>query len=212
MRETTNFHVERLRQNIVVLSGNTHRPSKSRRLAHHLGEALREKLSVTVNFLDLVDAGRGLGAAFTRKELTPEALDVVAAVEQADALIVTTPVYNGSYAGLFDLINPLALVDRPVLIGATGGGQRHALVVEHQLRPPFGFYSALRVPSVVYGSDSDFADGKLLDPTVLGWPHRPWTSSRRCFQRGSRRANRSGWLQADGYRARPGAGCLGKRN
>lgn len=153
-----------------------------------------------MNFLDLVDAGRGLGAAFTRKELTPEALDVVAAV------------YNGSYAGLFDLTNPLALVDRPVLIGATGGGQRHALVVEHQLRPPFGFYSALRVPSAVYGSDSDFADGKLLDPTVLGWPHRTWTSSRRCFQRGSRRANRSGWLQADGYRARPGAGCLGKRN
>ncbi|WP_352757602.1 NAD(P)H-dependent oxidoreductase [Mesorhizobium sp. M0217] len=164
-----------------MLSGNTHRPSKSRRLAHHLGEALREKLSVTVNFLDLVDASRGLGAAFTRKELTPEALDVMAAVEQADALIVTTPVYNGSYAGLFDLIDPLALVDRPVLIGATGGGQRHALVVEHQLRPPFGFYSALRVPSAVCRSDSDFADGKLLDPTVLGWPHRPWTSSRRCM-------------------------------
>ncbi|MER9683591.1 FMN reductase [Mesorhizobium sp. M0184] len=166
-----NFHVERLRQNIVVLSGNTHRPSKSRTLAHHLGEALRERLSVTVNFLDLVDAGRGLGAAFTRKELAPEALNVVTAVEQADALIVTTPVYNGSYAGLFkhlfDLIDPLALVDRPVLIGATGGGQRHALVVEHQLRPLFGFYSALTVPSAVYGSDSDFADGKLVDSLVL---------------------------------------------
>ncbi|MER8407898.1 FMN reductase [Mesorhizobium sp. M1307] len=160
-----------LRQNIVVLSGNTHRPSKSRTLAHHLGEALRERLSVTVNFLDLVDAGRGLGAAFTRQELTPEALSVLGAVEQADALIVTTPVYNGSYAGLvkhlFDLIDPLALVDRPVLIGATGGGQRHALVVEHQLRPLFGFYSALTVPSAVYGSDSDFSDGKLTDPQVL---------------------------------------------
>ncbi|MER9627479.1 NAD(P)H-dependent oxidoreductase [Mesorhizobium sp. M0296] len=116
-------------------------------------------------------AGRGLGAAFTRQELTPEALSVLGAVEQADALIVTTPVYNGSYAGLFkhlfDLIDPLALVDRPVLIGATGGGQRHALVVEHQLRPLFGFYSALTVPSAVYGSDSDFSDGKLTDPQVL---------------------------------------------
>ncbi|MES0150899.1 FMN reductase, partial [Mesorhizobium sp. M0012] len=53
------------------------------------------------------------------------------------------------------------------LIGATGGGQRHALVVEHQLRPLFGFYSALTVPSAVYGSDSDFADGKLVDSLVL---------------------------------------------
>ncbi|WP_352770049.1 NAD(P)H-dependent oxidoreductase [Mesorhizobium sp. M0684] len=68
---------------------------------------------------------------------------------------------------MFDLIDPLALVDRPVLIGATGGGQRHALVVEHQLRPLFGFYSALTVPSAVYGSDSDFADGKLVDSLVL---------------------------------------------
>ncbi|MER8701733.1 FMN reductase, partial [Mesorhizobium sp. M1273] len=44
---------------------------------------------------------------------------------------------------------------------------RHALVVEHQLRPLFGFYSALTVPSAVYGSDSDFAGGKLVDSLVL---------------------------------------------
>jgi FMN reductase len=166
-----NCHVERLRPNVVVFSGNTHRPSKSRALAHHLGQALRERASVTLSFLDLVDAGRGLGAAFNRKELTPEALEVVDAIEQADALIVTTPVYNGSYAGLFkhvfDLVDPLRLVDRPVLIGATGGGHRHALVVEHQLRPLFGFFSALTVPSAVYASDGDFSDGRLSDSLLL---------------------------------------------
>ena len=49
---------------------------------------------------------------------------------------------------------------------ATGGGPRHALVVEHALRPLFGFFSAHTIPSAVYGSDGDFRDGVLVDPGV----------------------------------------------
>ena len=39
---------------------------------------------------------------------------------------------------------------------ATGGGPRHALVVEHALRPLFGFFAALTLPTAVYASDADF--------------------------------------------------------
>ncbi|MER8803624.1 NAD(P)H-dependent oxidoreductase, partial [Mesorhizobium sp. M0998] len=93
-----------------------------------------------------------------------------------------------------------ALVDRPVLIGATGGGQRHALVVEHQLRPLFGFYSALTVPSAVYGSDSDFADGKLVDSLVLARAGQAVDQFATLFRHGSRSANRSVWPQPKGQR------------
>jgi FMN reductase len=96
---------------------------------------------------------------------------MVDAIEQADALIVGTPVYKGSYAGLFkhafDLIDPRALASKPVLLTATGGGQRHALVVEHSLRPLFGFFEAQIMPTAVYASDSDFSDGKLVDPAIV---------------------------------------------
>lgn len=156
--------------NIVVFSGNTHRPSKSRALGAFLAERVSAVLPVTVSTFDIIDAGRGLGAAYFRSELTPEALEVIEAVENADGLIAITPVYKGSVTGLFkhmfDFVGPLALVNTPVLIGATGGGHRHALSVEHQLRPLFGFFSALTAPSSVYAADSEFADGRPADAAL----------------------------------------------
>lgn len=156
---------------IVLLSGNTHRPSKSQGLAAYLGAALAERMPVHLGAFDLIDAGRGLGAAYFRSQLSPQARAVIAEIEAADALIVATPVYKGSYPGLFkhlvDLLEPDALVDKPVLVAASGGGHRHALVVEHQLRPLFGFFSAHVAPTSVYAADSEFTDGVPTDPLLV---------------------------------------------
>ncbi len=69
--------------------------------------------------------------------------------------------YTGLFKHLFDLVSPEALAGKPVALAATGGGARHALVVEHALRPLFGFFTALTVPTAVYASDPDFRDGGL---------------------------------------------------
>lgn len=156
---------------VVVISSNTWRPSKSRALAETIARHVDTRLAVDFQFFDIVDAGPGLGAAFTRNALTPEALRIVEAIETADALIVASAVYKGSYTGLFkhlfDFVEQSALIDIPVVLAATGGGQRHALVVEHQLRPLFGFFTALTIPTAVYATDADFADGALVEPAVL---------------------------------------------
>lgn len=147
---------------LVLLSGNTQRPSKSRALAAYIGESLAQHVDVNLVPLDLLDAGRALGGAYRRSELSSEALAVVGAIENADALVVTTPVYKGSYPGLFkhliDFIEPEALIGKPVLLGATGGGQRHALVVEHHLRPLFGFFSAQVSAYTIYAAEEEFLD------------------------------------------------------
>jgi FMN reductase len=39
--------------------------------------------------------------------------------------------------------------------------------VEHALRPLFGFFEALTVPTAVYASDADFVDGQLAEAGVL---------------------------------------------
>ncbi|SFV09406.1 FMN reductase [Methylobacterium sp. 174MFSha1.1] len=153
------------RPRLVGFSANIKRPSKTRTLVEAIAAEAAVRLPVEVRIFDLVDAGPGLGAALTRDQLSLPARRLVEAVEEADALVVGTPVYKGAYTGLFkhlfDLVAPEALAGKPVALAATGGGPRHALVVEHALRPLFGFFTALTVPTAVYASDADFREGGL---------------------------------------------------
>jgi FMN reductase len=86
---------------------------------------------------------------------------VIEDVETADLLVVGTPVYRASYTGafkhLFDLVRHDRLKGKPVILTATGGSQLHGLVTEHQLRPLFGFFGALSLPTTVYATESDFS-------------------------------------------------------
>ncbi len=126
------------RPHVVAISGSVNRPSKSRALAEAVAQAAFARIDLNVTSYDLTDAGPGLGAAFTRAELSPSAAAIVDALEKADAVIAVSPVYKGSYTGLFkhlfDFVSPTGLVNKPVVVGATGGGHRHGLVVEHQLQ------------------------------------------------------------------------------
>ena len=111
-------------------------------------------------------------AGATWRSHLPETVErELAAVEQADILVVTTPVFRGSYTGLFkhffDFIDQDALIDKPVLLAATGGSERHALMIDHQLRPLFSFFQARTLPLGVYATDKDFTDYRLQDEALL---------------------------------------------
>ncbi len=169
------------RLRLVGFSANIQRPSKTRTLVEAIAAEAAVRLPVEVRIFDLVDAGPGLGGALSRDQLSLPARRLVEAVEEADALVVGTPVYKGAYTGLFkhlfDLVSPEALAGKPVALAATGGGARHALVVEHALRPLFGFFTALTVPTAVYASDPDFRMAASTPRrSASGW-RRPAASS-----------------------------------
>jgi FMN reductase len=159
------------RLRIVGIAGSVHRASRSRALLDVLVGKLPAKHQAEVRLHELVDYLPALGATADRDALQGPVAEFVSTIEAADALLVACPVYKGSYPGLFkhlfDLVDANALAGCPVLIAATGGGPRHALVVEHQLRPLFGFFAALTVPTAVYACDGDFRDGRLVTPSVL---------------------------------------------
>jgi FMN reductase len=54
-----------------------------------------------------------------------------------------------------------------VLLAATGGSERHALIIEHQLRPLFGFFQSLALPVGVYAHDTDFTDYRISDEQLI---------------------------------------------
>jgi FMN reductase len=152
-------------QRIVGIAGNITRPSRTRALVDAvLAEAHRRGLGETQSF-DVVDAGPELGMAVSRETVTPHLDRILTAIERADVLVAATPVYKASYTGLFkhlfDLLDPKALEGRPVLLAATGGSERHALVIEHQLRPLFAFFAASSLSTSLYAVNADFSDGQL---------------------------------------------------
>lgn len=161
------------RRKLAVVSGGLRQPSSTRLLADRLAAA-------TVSTLE----GRGFAVDVTVVEPRDHAHDVVnnlltgfppaalkpalEAVVGADGLVAVTPIFSGSYSGLFksfmDVLEDGALAGMPVLIGATGGTARHSLALEHAVRPLFAYQRALVVPTSVFAAPEDWAgDAALAD-------------------------------------------------
>jgi FMN reductase len=166
------------RLNVVGFSGNLQRPSKTRTLietviaqivAQRGHDAVNAQVDTQV--YDLVDVMPDLGLALGGPRLPDKLESVIERLATADAIVVGSPVYKGSYTGLFkhffDLIEPQRLAGMPVVLAANGGGDRHALVVEHQLRPLFGFFSAHTIATSIYASERDFTDGRIASEALL---------------------------------------------
>ncbi len=158
-------------QKIIGFSGNLDRPSKTRTLVQTVVQASATRFDAIGAVFDLADFGPSFPLARRASDLEGPAKAALEVILSADALVVGSPVYKGSYTGLFkhliDLIDPEALRGKPVLLTATGGGDRHALMVEHQLRPLFGFFEAQTLPTALYASDRDFTDGQPTAQALL---------------------------------------------
>ncbi len=155
---------------VVAVNGSASTPSRTLALVQALLDELAHSLRVQSHVINLGDIARPLGAALQRSELPPSVEQELQTIESADLLLVAAPVYRGSYPGhfkhLFDLLGQDALVGKPVLVAATGGSERHALVLDHQLRPLFAFFQSLILPVGVYGAQADFTDYRVTNPAL----------------------------------------------
>lgn len=150
---------------LVVVSAGLSQPSSTRLLADRLAAAAVDAaaglgVQLSVQVVELRDLAHDLMNHLLTGFPPAPLKDAVDAVEAADALIAVTPVFNASYSGLFksffDVLGKDALVDRPVLIAATGGTARHSLALDHALRPLFAYLRAVTVATSVFAAAEDW--------------------------------------------------------
>ena len=153
---------------LAVVSAGLSQPSSTRMLSDRLAEATMRRLSergieTQVDVVELRDIARDVTNNLIAGFPSPTLSDVIETVTGADGLIAVSPIFTTSYSGLFksffDVIEPTALDGMPVLIGATGGTERHSLALEYAMRPMFTYLHGIVVPTSVYAASVDWAGG-----------------------------------------------------
>jgi MsuE subfamily FMN reductase len=156
---------------LLGISGSltpTSRTSEVVRLV--LDEAVAFDSTVEAELLDL----RSYQVAFcdgrNPDEYTGDTRRVIDKVAEADAYVIGSPAYRGSYTGalknLFDLVPNAAPHGKVAGIVLTAGSDHHFLAVEHQFRPLLSFFQVHTVPGAVYAQNAHFRDGALVDEGV----------------------------------------------
>jgi FMN reductase len=154
---------------IAAVIGSVTPPGRLRRA---LAEAL-ERSGAEHTLLDLAE--HVLPFADGRPVESP----VLDAVAGADAVLLATPVYRGTYTGalknLLDLLPVEALRGKAVAIAAMGATDHHRLGADWHLRDVLAWFGALVAPTGVYLTSADFSDGvpgerarRELDELIAG--------------------------------------------
>lgn len=150
---------------LAVVTAGLSVPSSSRLLADRLAAAtVAAAPDASVSVVELRDIALDVTKNLLTGFPSPALRSAISTVVSADALIVVTPVFTAGYSGLFksffDVLDADSLVGKPVLLGATGGTERHSLVLDYQLRPLFGYLKADPVATGVYAASSDWGSGE----------------------------------------------------
>ena len=150
---------------VVVISGGLGSPSSTRVLSDDIVARLRESLamkgeSLEATVVELRELAHPITDALLTGFPTGELAKVIEKVAEADALVVVSPTFSASISGLvksfFDILEPGTVTGKPVLLAATGGTERHSLMIDFAMRPLLSYLGALPVRTGVFAATSDF--------------------------------------------------------
>jgi FMN reductase len=155
---------------LVVVSAGTSDPSSTRLLAGRTADRVqalagRHGHAVTVSVIELREIAADISAALVSQLVTPRLRQAITVLAEADGIIAAAPVYKAGPSGLFTsffgvLDNDL-LIAKPVVLAATAGTARHALVTDDQMRPMFAYLRTMTAPTSLFAAPEDWSDPAL---------------------------------------------------
>jgi FMN reductase len=120
---------------------------------------------VTVGVIDLREIAADVSTALVSQLITPNLRRAITVLGEADGIIAATPVYKAGPSGLFtsffQVLDNDLIIAKPVVLAATAGTARHALVADDQMRPLFAYLRALAVPTSLFAAPEDWGDPAL---------------------------------------------------
>lgn len=155
---------------IAVVSAGVSDPSSTRLLADRIAQKTVDTIrasggEVAVTVIDLAPIAVEIARSIVSGLPDPKVQAAIDRLAAADAIIASTPVYKAAISGLFksfvDLVDNDLLVAKPVVLAATGGTARHAMIVDDHLRPLFAFLRAIPLPTSLYAAPEDWGSTDL---------------------------------------------------
>ena len=155
---------------LAGVSAGTSDPSSTRLLADRTADRVklladRRGHAVTVSVIELREIAADITTALVSQLVTPKLRQAITVLGEADGIIAATPVYKAGPSGLFTsffgvLDNDL-LIGKPVVLAATAGTARHALVADDQMRPMFAYLRTMTAPTSLFAAPEDWSDPAL---------------------------------------------------
>jgi FMN reductase len=155
---------------LAVVSAGTGDPSATRLLADRTAErvmalAAKHANAVTVSVIELREIAADISTALVSQLITPKLQKAITALGEADGIIAATPVYKAGPSGLFtsffQVLDNDLLIAKPVVLAATAGTARHALVADDQIRSLFAYLRTMTVPTSLFAAPEDWSDPAL---------------------------------------------------
>jgi FMN reductase len=155
---------------LVVVTAGTSDPSSTRMLADQVAQRVtdlagRRGNQVTTRVIDLRELATEVTTAMVSQLVGPKLQQAVAALGEADGIVASTPVYaagaSGLFTSFFQVLDSDLLIAKPVVLAATAGTARHALVVDEQLRSLFAYLRATATPTSLFAAPEDWSDPAL---------------------------------------------------
>lgn len=156
---------------IATINGSPRSGSRTAVLLQAICGAISTLTGAKSLNVDLGAEGFEILSGVSRDKISLRGEELVSLAEEADLIVIGSPIYRGSYTGIFkhyfDLVDRDRMGGGLAVLAATAASPHHALAIEHQFRPLMGFFAVQTIATAPFAIDTDFDSGRISSQELL---------------------------------------------